>query len=273
MAGTTTTTPTPQASEVLRERARKLGFYGLVASWEDVVRQPWVEALIKAEEDERSRRSHHRRIKSANIGRFKPIADFDWNWPKKIDREQIEELFTLDFLGDNTNPIIVGPNGIGKTMISQNLAYTAVLAGHTVYFTTASQLLNDLGAQDSSLSYERRLRRYTRPRLLVIDELGYLSYDSRSADLLFEVVTRRYQEKSTIISTNRAFGEWSETFPNATSVVTLIDRLIHNSEIVEIDGESYRRKEALERAEARAKARRTHRRSKEVRAKEGSSAS
>ena len=266
-----TTTPTPQASEALRERARKLGFYCLVATWEDVVRQPWVEPLIKAEEDERSRRSHDRRIKSANIGRFKPIADFDWNWPKKIDREQIEELFALGFLGENINPILVGPNGVGKTMLSQNLAYTAVLAGHTVYFTTASQLLNDLGAEDSSLSFERRLRRYTRPRLLVIDELGYLSYDSHSADLLFEVVTRRYQEKSTIVSTNRAFGEWSETFPNASCVVTLIDRLIHNSEIVEIDAESYRLKEAQERAEARAKASCARRRSRNARTKEDSS--
>jgi DNA replication protein DnaC len=153
-------------------------------------------------------------------------------------------------------------------MFSQNLAYTAVLAGHTVLFTTASKLLNDLGAQDSSLSFERRLRKYTQPRLLAIDELGYLSYDSRSADLLFEVVTRRYQEKSTIVSTNRAFAQWNETFPNASSVVTLVDRLIHRSEIVEIDGESYRRKEALERAETRAKERRARKRGKGASTKE-----
>ena len=139
-----------------------------------------------------------------------------------------------------------------------------MLAGHTVLFTTAGQLLTDLGGQDSSLSFERRLRKYTQPRLLAIDELGYLSYDARSADLLFEVVTRRYQEKSTIVSTNRAFAQWNETFPNASCVVTLVDRLIHRSEIVEIDGESYRRKEALERAEASAKARRARRRGKDA---------
>jgi DNA replication protein DnaC len=263
-----TTTPSPQASDGLRERARKLGLYGLVASWSAVAGQPWLERLVKMEEDERHRRSHDRRIKRANLGRFKPIADFDWNWPTKIDREQIDELFTLGFLDENINPIFVGPNGVGKTMISENLAYAAVLAGHTVHVTTASKLLNELGAPDSSVSFERRLRKYTQPRLLAIDELGYLSYDSRSADLLFEIVTRRYQEKSTIISTNRAFGEWNETFPNASCVVTLIDRLIHKSEIVEIEGESYRRKEALERAEERAKARRTRRRSKGARIKE-----
>lgn len=257
-----TTAPNPQASEALKERARRLGLYGLVAFWDDVVGEPWIEIVIKREEDVRARRSQDRRVKQANLGRFTLIADFDWTWPMKIDREQIEELFTLGILGDNTNAIFVGPNGIGKTMLCKNLAYTALLAGHTVYFTTASQLLNDLGSQDGAQSLERRLRKYTRPRLLVIDELGYLSYDSRSADLLFEVVTRRYQEKSTVISTNRAFGEWNETFPNASCVVTLIDRLIHHSEIVEIEGESYRRKEALERAETRAKARSTRRRSR-----------
>ena len=268
-----TTTPSLKARDDLRERARKLGLYGLVAGWDEVGDQPWIESVITLEEKQRHRRSHDRRVKRANIGRFNPIVDYDWSWPKKIDREQVEELFTLAFLAENINPIFVGPNGVGKTMISQNLAHAAVLAGHTVHFTTASQLLNELGAQDSSRSFERRLRKYTQPRLLAIDELGYLSYDPRSADLLFEVVTRRYQEKSTIISTNRTFAQWNETFPNASCVVTLVDRLIHRSEIVEIDGESYRRKEALERAEARAKDRRARRRGKDARAKEVPSAS
>src|SRR5581483_9560040 len=122
------------------------------------------------EEAERHRRSHDRRIKRARVGRFKPIAEFDWAWPKEIDREQIDELFSFDFLGENANIILVGPNGVGKTMIAHNLAYRAVLAGYTVRVATASELLNDLGAQDSALSFERRLRKYTQPRLLVIDE-------------------------------------------------------------------------------------------------------
>lgn len=269
---TRTTTPSPQANDALRDRARKLGLYGLLAIWDDVAGEAWVERLLTTEEQERHRRSHDRRVKRANLGEFKPIQDFDWGWPRKIDREQIEDLFSLGFIGENINPIFVGPNGVGKTMISRNLGYAALVAGHTVRATTASQMLNDLGEEDSALSFERRLRKYTQPRILLIDELGYLSYDSRSADLLFEVVTRRYQEKSTIVSTNRSFQEWNETFPNASCVVTLIDRLIHNSEIVEIDGESYRRKEALERAEARAKARRQRRRGKDTRSKGDSDA-
>lgn len=254
-------------SDPLCERARKLGLYGLAASWKDYAGQPWIEPLIMHEEAERHRRSHDRRIRRARIGRFKPMADFEWGWPKKIDREQIDELFTFDFLGENVNVILLGPNGVGKTMVAQNLAYQAVVAGHTVLMTTASELLNDLGAQNSVTSFERRLRKYIQPRLLVIDELGYLSYDSRHADLLFEVVTRRYSDKPTVITTNRAFKEWHETFPNASCVVTLIDRLIHKSEVVKIEGDSYRLKEAKERAK-QASHRRDQKRAKATRAKE-----
>jgi DNA replication protein DnaC len=259
----TTTRTTPTCADSLRERALKLGLFGLVARWDQVAHEPWVEPLVEREEKERHDRSQSRRIKRANVGRFKPIADFDWDWPKEIDREQIEELFSFEFLEqDNANVILVGPNGIGKTMIGQNLAYQALLRGHTVLMATASELLNDLAARDTASSFERRLRKYTRPRLLAIDELGYLSYDSRHADLLFEVVTRRYQEKSTIVTTNRGFKEWHETFPNASCVVTLVDRLIHKSEVVTIKGESYRLKEARERATQRARARHERRRSK-----------
>jgi DNA replication protein DnaC len=263
----------PIRTDDFRGRALKLGLHGLVARWEEVAGESWIEPLVETEEKERDNRSLARRIKNAKIGRFKPMSDFDWDWPKKIDREQIEELFTFEFLEkDFANVILVGPNGVAKTMIGQNLSYQAILRGHTVLKTTASELLNDLAAQDSSSSLERRLRKYTHPRLLFIDELGYLSYDSRHADLLFEVVTRRYEEKSTIVTTNRAFKEWHETFPNASCVVTLIDRLIHRSEIVRIDGESYRLKEAKEREAARAKARAARKQAKNQRWREGKNA-
>ena len=137
-----------------------------------------------------------------------------------------------------------------------SLAHQALIAGHTVLLTSAGQLLGDLAALDSDSALRRRLHHYARPQLLAIDEVGYLSYSNRHADLMFELVSRRYQNKSTLITTNRPFAEWREVFPNAACVVSLVDRLVHNAEIINIDGESYRLKEARERTEQRARQRR-----------------
>ena len=185
------------------------------------------------------------------------MADFDWGWPSRIDRQAVEELFSLSFLADGTSPILVGPNGVGKTMILKNLAHHAITNGHTVRVTSASDMLAELAAQDSSSALARRLRRYTVPALLCVDEVGYLSYSTRYADLLFEVVTRRYDaKKSTLVTTNKAFNEWPEVFPHAACTVTLVDRLVHRSEILEIHGNSYRLKEAKERQAKRTASRR-----------------
>jgi DNA replication protein DnaC len=203
------------------------------------------------EAQERSRRSLERRLREAHIGQFKPLADFDWSWPEQVDRAAVEELMALQFLADATNVVLVGPNGVGKTMCACNLGYQAVLAGHTVLFVTAGQLLGDLAALDSDSALRRRLRHYAAPDLLLIDEVGYLSYSNRHADLLFELVSRRYQHKSTVVTTNKSFADWGEVFPNAACVVSLVDRLMHRAEVVRIEGESYRAKEAQERLAAR----------------------
>jgi DNA replication protein DnaC len=246
--------------EELRRRAERLGLHGLLADWEQRAAEPWLPALLALEEAERQRRSLERRLHHAKLGRFKPLADFDWSWPKKIDRAQIEELFTLRFLEDATNVILVGPNGVGKTLIAQNLAYHAVLHGHTVRFLTAAELLSDLAAQETASALQRRLRRHLRPQLIFVDELGYLSYDHRHADLLFEVVSRRYTHKSIVLTTNKPFGEWNEVFPQASCVVSLIDRLVHHAEIVVIEADSYRLKEAQEREALRLAQRKAARR-------------
>ncbi len=130
-----------------------------------------------------------------------------------------------------------------------------VLEGHTVLFATAGQLLGDLAGLDSDSALRYRLRRYAAPDLLVIDEVGYLSYSNRHADLLFELINRRHEKKSTLITTNKSFSEWSEVFPNASCVVAMIDRLVHHAEILAIKGDSYRRKEAQEQAAARSRKR------------------
>lgn len=240
----------------LRARLHKLGLHGLLAQWDEIAGQPWLRQLIAIEEAERQRRSLARRLDDARLGAFKPIADFDWTWPRKLDRQAIDDLFGLAYIAEGTNVILVGPNGVGKTLLLKNLAYHAILHGHTARLTSASDMLADLAAQESAAALGRRLRRYIVPKLLCVDEVGYLSYSNRYADLLFEVVTRRYDlHKPIVISTNKAFAEWSEVFPHAACTVTLVDRLVHRSEIFEIEGDSYRLKEAKERAAQRSTSR------------------
>lgn len=239
----------------LRDQASELRLHGLLAHWSEVMSHAeqarWVAQLLGWEATERHRRSLERRLRAAHIGRFKSLADFDWKWPTHCDRAAIEGLMTLDFIKDASNIVLVGPNGVGKTMCACNLGYQAVLSGYTALFITAGQLLGELAALDSDSALRRRLRFYAAPDVLLIDEVGYLSYSNRHADLLFELVSRRYQQKSTVVTTNRAFKEWGEVFPNAACVVSLVDRLMHRAEVVRITGKSYRQKEADEREAAR----------------------
>ena len=248
-------TDTMGSQAELRAHADELRLHGLLAHWSEVMAQPeqarWVAQMLAWEATERGRRSLERRLSAAHLGRFKPLADFDWDWPQKCDRAAVEELMTLSFLKDASNVIFVGPNGVGKTMCACNIGYQAVLAGHTALFTTAGQLMGELAALDSDSALRRRLRHYAAPDVLIIDEVGYLSFSNRYADLLFELINRRYQNKSTVLTTNRAFADWGEVFPGAACVVSLIDRLMHRAEVVRIDANSYRAKDAQEQNEQR----------------------
>lgn len=241
--------------DVLQRRAQALRLNGLLEHWDEVVAAEWVAPLIQWEEDERGRRSLQRRLRDAHLGKFRALADFDWAWPKQLERAAVEELMSLAFMKDASNVVFMGPNGVGKSTLALNVAYQALAQGHTVLFTSAGQMLGELAALDSDSALRRRLNRYAQPDVLVIDEVGYLSYSNRHADLLFELISRRYQHNSTIVTTNRPFAEWSEVFPNAACVVSLVDRLMHRAEVIAIEGESYRLKEARERNEAKARQR------------------
>jgi len=241
--------------DALHTRAHALRLNGLLAHWGEVAAADWVAPLIQWEEEEKGRRSLLRRLGAAHLGKFRALADFDWTWPKRVERAAVEELMSLAFIKDASNVVFMGPNGVGKSTLALNVAYQALVQGHTVLFTSAGQMLGELAALDSDSALRRRLTRYAQPDVLIIDEVGYLSYSNRHADLLFELISRRYQNNSTIVTTNRPFAEWSEVFPNAACVVSLVDRLMHRAEVIAIDGESYRLKEARERNEARTKQR------------------
>ena len=241
----------------LETMLKRLHLFGCLARLDELEGQDWLERLVTIETDERTRRSLENRTRIAGLGQFKALCDFDWTWPKKLDRMLVEELLTLRFVSEGANVVLLGPNGVGKTMLLKNLANRALQAGHPVLVRSASDLLADLVNQESSVARARRLRAYVAPAILCIDEVGYLSYDARHADLLFEVVTRRYEKgKSIVLTTNKPFAEWPTVFPNAACVVTLVDRLLHRAELVVVEGESYRLREAQERQLRRTSSRR-----------------
>src|SRR6187549_2807540 len=166
---TTDLTPTE-----LKTRLKALGLFGLISCCDEIIEKPWLRDVLAIEERERQKRGLERRTRDAHVGAVKPMADFDWAWPRKIDREAIEELFGLSFMKTGHNTVFVGPNGVGKTMIVKNIALQALARGHSVRFATASDMLAELAAQESAPALARRLRRYVLPHLLCIDEVGYL---------------------------------------------------------------------------------------------------
>lgn len=241
---------------------RALGLNATAASLDDLLAraikqrlspQALLESIVQAEMLERGRRSLERRTVRSRIGTFKPIADFDWNWPRKIDRPLIERALALDFIREGRNLVLIGSNGVGKTMIAKNVADAAIHAGHSVLFRTAAELIDDLSC-DSPERRRRRIALYSRPHLLCIDEVGYLSYDDHAADLLFAAINPRYEKRrSMLISTNLAFKDWTSVFPNATCIVTLVDRLTHFADVTLIEAESFRRRESEEHARRRSR--------------------
>src|SRR5215471_12187557 len=192
----------------LRATAERLDDFIARATTRRLAPRAMLERIAEVEMADRAARNHQRLLKQARIGRFKPLSDFDWEWPKKIDRELIERALTLDFISEARNLILLGANGLGKTMIAKNIIAAAVNAGYSAMFRTASDLLADLQC-DSPQARRRKFSYYARPRIICIDEVGYLSYDSNAADLLYEIVNRRYERSSKAKVTEFARASWS----------------------------------------------------------------
>jgi DNA replication protein DnaC len=206
-----------------------------------------VEQLCILEQREREARNLARRVKMATIGNHKSLDRFDWNHPRSVDKDLYDHLHSsLDFIRRGENVLLRGQAGVGKTTLAQNLALRALERGHTVRFCTLPAALADLLRQESLPATERRLRRYTSPDLLCLDELGYVPCDSRAADLLFHIISRRHESRAVIVTTNLAFKQWGSVFHDASCLGALVDRFAQHCHVIDIDAESWRHKEAKE---------------------------
>jgi DNA replication protein DnaC len=210
------------------------------------------EQLCTLEQRERETRNLARRAKMAALGSAKPLDRFDWNHPRSVDRDLFDQLHSsLDFVRRGENILLRGQAGVGKTTLAQNLGLRALERGYTVRFCTLPAALADLLRQESIPATERRLRRYTSPDLLVLDELGYVPCDSRAADLLFHIVSRRHETRAIVITTNLAFKQWGSVFHDASCLGALVDRFAQHCHVLDIDADSWRHKESLKRGKTR----------------------
>jgi DNA replication protein DnaC len=203
--------------------------------------------LIEGEDARRADRSVARRIQAARFPVIKTLDSFRWDWPKKINRLQIQDLFRLQFVTDKANVILLGLVGLGKTHLATALGYAACQQGMNVLFANAIDVINTLSEAQTKGSLKSELRKYTTPSLLVLDEVGYLPIDQRGADLLFQVISARYERGSIVLTTNKAYKQWSSIF-NGDSTITsaVLDRLLHHGETVIIEGSSFRMKDRIE---------------------------
>ena len=203
--------------------------------------------LVRGELDARHERAVRRRIKEAKLKGVRTLEDFDFAWPAKINRDQVRHLFTLSFIKQADNVVFIGGVGLGKTHLAAALARQACLKRLSVLFTSAVDIVNTLTEARAHSDLRVAMRKYTRPKLMVVDELGYIPLDKVGAELLFQVFCARYETASTIITTNRAYREWASTFANdATITSAVLDRVTHHCETVLIEGKSYRMKDRIE---------------------------
>jgi DNA replication protein DnaC len=199
--------------------------------------------LLEEEMAARRKRSLVTRTRLAKVSATKTLATFDFEAQPSIDKRLIEELSTLSFLDRADNILFLGPPGVGKSHLAAALALRALEEGYTAYFITLNQLMNSLKDADMNNKLEKRMRTYLKPKVLVIDEVGYLPLDRAQANLLFQLVSRRYEKGSIILTSNKSYGDWGNFLGDSVLAAAILDRLLHHSITINIKGESYRLRE------------------------------
>jgi DNA replication protein DnaC len=203
--------------------------------------------LVEGEANVRRDRATQSRIRLAHFPVIKTLEQFRWDWPTRINRLQVQHQFHLKFVEDKANLILLGGVGLGKTHLATALGYAACLKGYSVLFASAIDVINTLGAAKSAGRLKQELKKYLKPALLILDELGYLPIDKTGADLLFQVISLRYEQGAIIITSNRAFKEWPAIFNHDSTLTSaILDRLLHHAETVIIEGKSFRMKDQIE---------------------------
>jgi DNA replication protein DnaC len=228
----------------IRENYEAIGKTAARKQWDHI---QYLTELVEQESNLRRDKCIRRRIHSAKFPVIKTMDQFDWSWPRKINQTQIKNLFRLKCIDEKSNVVFIGSVGVGKTHIATALGYQACLNNHSVLFTSAIDAVNNLIAAQRTGHLKQELKNYLKPSLLIMDELGYLPIDKNGADLLFQIISERYERGSIIITTNRVFKEWPEIFNNDSTLTSaLLDRLLHHTEAVVIEGDSYRMRRAKE---------------------------
>lgn len=236
----------------LPENLQFLGLKTMAASYretaktaakEKLTHEEYLDRLASEEAAGKFERLVKNRLAQARFPTVKTLDSFDFDHPRKLDRAQVQRLFTLSFVEERANVLILGSHGLGKTHLSLALGYEACQRGITTRFATAMDIINQLTAAMADGSFLKALKRFTRPRVLLIDELGYLPVSREGVELLFQIISARYETGSIVLTTNRPFKQWGKLFGNDNALAAaVVDRLVDNAEVVVIEGDSYRMK-------------------------------